>query len=450
MTRATSGEIPPERAPRAEVAIDDLDTEGRGVGRVQGKVVFVAGALPGETVRARYTRHGRRFDEAVVERCLVQSPRRVEPFCPAFGRCGGCTLQHLDAAAQRAQRGHRLAQQLARVAGTAPARWLEPVRGPERAYRTRARLAVRFLRGRGVLLGFRERGGRRVADIDDCPVLVPALARLIEPLKALVATLSRPDRVPGIELSAGDDAAAVVITFAARPTAADRERLCAFGREQDVAVETRGRAGEGAVDPARPSGLSYRLPHEGLTLHFGASDFIQGNPVVNRGLVAQAMELLAPAPGSRILDLYCGIGNFALPAACRGAAVTGLEGDAGLVERARGNARANGLDDGARFEVADLHEADLAQRLREAAPGGVLLDPPREGAPEVVEALLSAPPSRVVYVACDPATMARDIGRLVGAGGFRLEAAGIADMFPHTGHIESIALLTQPADVAPR
>lgn len=440
MSRHRHGEIAPERAPRADVTIDDLDTEGRGVGRVGGKVVFVDGALPGESVRARYTRRGRRYDEAVLERRLGGSADRVEPFCPAYGRCGGCTLQHLAASAQVAQRQRRLARQLAREGAGEPRHWLDPLRGPESRYRTRARLAVRFLPGRGVLLGFRERGGRRVADIDDCPVLRPALARLIGPLKALVASLSRPDRVPEVELCAGDDDAAAVVTFAARPTAADRERLLAFGRDHHVAIETRGRAGDGPVDPDRPAELAYALPREGVTLGFTAADFVQANPAVNRGLVALAMELLAPAPGSRVVDLYCGIGNFALPAARRGARVTGLEGDRGLVRRARANARANGLEDRARFETADLREAP-GRWLQQVAPDRVLLDPPREGAAEAVAALVSAPPSRVVYVSCDEATMARDIARLVREGGYCLEASGVADMFPHTGHVESIAWL---------
>ncbi len=223
--------------------------------------------------------------------------------------------------------------------------------------------------------------------------------------------------------------------------AADRARLARFQHDAGVAIEIADGASAGPVDPGRPVDTYYELPDEDLLLRFTAGDFIQANATVNRALVARAMELLAPEPGQTMLDLYCGIGNFSLPAATRGAAVTGIEGDAGLVERATANARANGLAERADFHQADLSAAPLAGWLQRLNPAAVLLDPPRAGAPEAVSALVARPPPRVVYVSCDPATLARDAGRLTGEGGYRLRAAGTADMFPHTGHVEVIAAL---------
>lgn len=441
MGRKKPRRLAPEQAPRLDVRIDDLDHEGRGVGRVDGKVVFVDGGLPGERVRARCTTRAKRFDEAVVEALLEPSAERVEPFCPVFGRCGGCTLQHLAPAAQLRQREHRVHEQLTRAAGSAPGQWLPPLTGPDRGYRSRARLTVRYVRRQGVLLGFRERGGRHVVDTDACAILDDRLERLIPPLKNLIASLDRPERISGLELIAGDGDTVVAFQYAGAVGEADRARLARFQDEAGVAIELAGGAWTGPVDAARPGDAYYALPDEELVLRFAAGDFVQANATVNRALVARAMELLAPEPGQTVLDLYCGIGNFSLPAASRGAAVTGIEGDGGLVERAAANARANGLAERTDFRQADLAAAPLADWLQWLDPAAVLLDPPRAGAPEAVTALVARPPRRIVYVSCDPATLARDVERLTGEGGFRLQAAGIADMFPHSGHVEAIAAL---------
>ncbi|WP_070989034.1 23S rRNA (uracil(1939)-C(5))-methyltransferase RlmD [Halofilum ochraceum] len=441
MGRKKPRRLAPEQAPRLDVRIDDLDHEGRGVGRVDGKVVFVDGGLPGERVRARCTTRAKRFDEAVVEALLEPSAERVEPFCPVFGRCGGCTLQHLAPAAQLRQRERRVHEQLTRAAGAAPAQWLPPLTGPDRGYRTRARLTVRYVRRQGVLLGFRERGGRHVVDTDACAILDDRLERLIPQLKTLIASLDRPERVSELELAASDGDTVVAFQYAGAVGEADRARLARFQDEAGVAIELAGGARTGPLDAARPADAYYALPDEDLVLRFAAGDFVQSNATVNRALVGRAMELLAPEPGQTVLDLYCGIGNFSLPAASRGAAVTGIEGDAGLVERAAVNARANGLAERTDFQQADLAAAPLADWLQRLNPAAVLLDPPRAGAPEAVTALVARPPRRIVYVSCDPATLARDVGRLTGEGGYCLQAAGIADMFPHSGHVEAIAAL---------
>ena len=441
MGRKQPRRLAPETAPRLDVRIDDLDHEGRGVGRVNGKVVFVDGALPGERVRARCTTTAKRFDEAVVEAVAEASADRVEPFCPVFGRCGGCTLQHLAPTAQRDQRERRVHDELARAAGAPPADWLPALTGPATGYRMRARMTVRHVRRQGVLLGFRERAGRHVVDTDVCAILDPRLERLIPGLKELIASLDRPERVSALELVAGDGDTVVAFQYAGAPGEADRTRLAGYQHQSGVMVAVAAGGPPVAVDPDRPPDAYYALPGEDLVLRFAAGDFVQANATVNRELVARAMDLLAPASGEVMLDLYCGIGNFSLPAARRGAAVTGIEGDAGLVERAAANARGNGLAGRARFHQADLAAVPLGAWLQRLQPAAVLLDPPRAGAQEAVDALVQRPPPRIVYVSCDPATLARDVGRLVGAGGYRLRAAGIADMFPHTGHVEAIAAL---------
>lgn len=448
--RERARRLRPEQAPRAELAIDDLDHEGRGIGRVEGKVVFVDGALPGERVRARYTRTGRRFDEAVVERVLVPAAARVEPFCPVFGRCGGCTLQHLGGPARRTQHETRVAHELARAAGAPPDTWLDPLTGPERGYRVRARLGVRHVAGRGILMGFRERDGRYIADTDCCGVLDPRLEALIVPLKSALGELSRPARVRAVEATASDGDTAMTLQLGGEPTDADRARLRRFQADSGAVVETRVRdAAPVPVDRDRPPDLHYRLPADGLTLHFGSGEFTQANAVVNRALVERALALLAPVPGGRVVDLYSGIGNFALPAAARGAQVTGIDGDAALVARASANAGANGLDGQAAFRTLDLAAAGPGAWLDADRPDAVLLDPPRGGARGVASALAAARPPRIVYVSCDPPTLARDIGILVDQGGYRLRAAGIADMFPHTGHVEALACLETTAAAHP-
>lgn len=432
--------------PPAEAAVTDLDHDGRGVGRVEDKVVFIDGALPGERVRFQYTRTGRQYDQGRVLEVLEPAAERAEPACPYFGLCGGCALQHLAPDAQVAVKERVLAENLRREGGTEPEQWLDPITGPDWGYRAKARLGIRAVHNKGVLVGFREKAGRYITDMDQCPVLEPRLERLLLPLRELVAGLSRPDRVPQAEVAASEGDVAVVIRHLTELTDDDWRWLRDFQATHGVVVEAQPKGPETAhpVDPERPADLHYCLPADGITLYFRSTDFVQVNADVNRQLVGRALDLLDPQPGERVVDLFCGLGNFSLPIAARGADVLGLEGESALVERAQANAAANGLAERAGFDVADLAVEEAEPLPGLAGADKVLLDPPRSGAMVAVKRLGEHPPGRVVYVSCNPATLARDAGYLTSVLGYRLSAAGIANMFPHTAHVESVACFDRP------
>lgn len=401
-------------------------------------MAFVEGALPGERAVVRLYRHKPRF--ALGRMISVENPsaERRAPRCQHFGVCGGCVLQHAQAAAQLEAKRNWLEQSLARIGKTAPERWLPSLQGEEWGYRRRARLSVRRVPKKGgVLVGFRERRSSYVADLRECPVLPPQISALIVPLKSLVEGLSIRERLPQIEVAVGDNAAALVFRHLVVLQDEDRERLREFARRHGVHVwlQPAGPESAHAFEPAE-SDLWYELPDFGVRLHFRPTDFTQVNHAVNRVLVGRALELLEPRPGERIADLFCGLGNFSLPIARRGAQVIGFEGSGALVERARANAAANGLV--AQFETRDLFAQDISGF---GAFAKLLLDPPRQGAIEVVKSLAAqGEPGRLVYVSCDPATLARDAAVLVHTKGFRLRAAGVVNMFPHTAHVESLAL----------
>jgi 23S rRNA (uracil1939-C5)-methyltransferase len=426
--------------------IDALDAEGRGVARNAGKVVFVEGALAGERVEARLLQSKSKFDLARVERVLRASSSRREPRCPHFGLCGGCATQHVDERTQVAAKQRGLEDNLARigklVGKDAPGAMLSPIHGQEWGYRHRARLSVRYVESKGgALVGFRERRSTYVVDMKSCDVLPPAVSALIPELRALISQLSIRNRIPQVEVAVGDASTVLLFRQLLPLTEADESLLCAFAEAHKVNVWLQPEGPESArpFHPPVHEDLSYALPEFGLTIRFRPADFTQVNPAVNRLLVSRAVRLLDPRPGERIADLFCGIGNFALPIAARGAQVIGFEGSALLVERARENAAANGLV--AQFEVADLFKPALEHFGRFDK---WLLDPPREGAAALVNALPDGWPRRIVYVSCDPATLARDAEVLVHHKGFELAAAGVANMFPHTAHVESIALFERP------
>ena len=404
----------------------------------EGKVVFVEGGLPGERAAVRVFRQKPRF--ALARMISVENPsaERREPRCPHFGVCGGCVLQHAEGALQLEAKRDWLEQSLARIGKTAPERWLPSVQGEEWGYRRRARLSVRRVPEKGgVLVGFRERRSSYVTNLRECPVLPNEISALILPLKDLVEGLSIHDRVPQIEVAVGDNAAALVFRHLLPLCDADLARLRAFALEHRVHVWLQPGGPEGAhpLEPA-VSELYYELPEFAVRLQFRPTDFTQVNHAVNRLLVARALELLDPRPGERIADLFCGLGNFSLPVARRGAEIVGFEGSRELVERARANAAANGLV--AQFEARDLFKEDLSAF---GSFDKMLLDPPRQGAIEIVKSLPEqGGPRRLVYVSCDPATLARDAGVLVHTRGYRLAAAGVVNMFPHTAHVESVAL----------
>jgi 23S rRNA (uracil1939-C5)-methyltransferase len=421
-----------------QLTIDSLDAEGRGVARnAEGKVCFVEGALPGERVTARLVRGKRSFDVLQADSILQPSASRLEPRCPHFGVCGGCVLQHADSGVQMAEKQRWLVENLARIGKVQPDALLPIVYGEEWGYRHRARLSVRRVEKKGgVLVGFRERRSTHVAEMRECHVLPPRVSQLIVPLRELIETLSLRERLPQIEVAVGENATALVFRHLLPFTDADKTALRKFAEENGIHLWLQPK-GPDSAHPFHPadSELWYGLPEFGLKIHFRPTDFTQVNHALNRVLVSQALRLLDPQPGERIADLFCGLGNFSLPLAARGAQVVGFEGSRELVDRARQNAAKNGLV--AQFESVDLFKTGIAafgpfQKL--------LLDPPREGAIEIVKALPAAWPRRIVYVSCDPATLARDAGVLVNVQGFRLAAAGVVNMFPHTAHVESIAL----------
>lgn len=432
----------------AETAdVQDTTLDGQGVATVAGKRVFVAGALGGETVSFRRERARRNYDEAVLLAVTAPSPDRVAPPCGHFGPCGGCSLQHLSAGAQARLKEATLLENLRRIGGVEPRRVLPAVTGPPLGYRRRARLAARSVPGKGrVLVGFSERDSSRIMDMRSCLTLHPALSALIGPLSALIGGLSLAQRIPQVEAAVADNATVLVFRALDEPAARDRAALRAFADAHGVRVLLQ-RGGPGALEPLEPGRddgeLWYELEGLGLRLHFGPTDFIQVNAAVNRLMIDRALELLDPAAASRVLDLYCGIGNFTLPLARRAGTVLGVEGEAAMVERAADNARRNGIA-GARFRAADLAGPDAARAWAGEAFDAVLLDPPRAGAAAVLAPIAASGAARVLYVSCHPGTLARDAGVLVGEHGFRLEAAGILDMFPSTSHVESMALFTRP------
>ncbi len=418
--------------------IESLDAEGRGVARgADGKVAFVEGALPGERVQARLVSSRRSFDVFKSISVLESSSGRRVPRCPHFGVCGGCATQHADAGTQMAAKQRWLEDSLQRIGKVAPQTMLPIIYGEEWGYRHRARLSVRRVANKGgVMVGFRERHSTRVADMRECPVLPAQVSALIPALKDLVEKLSVRERLPQIEVAVGDNAAALVFRHLLPLEKADKVFLKEFSGKHAVHVWLQP-GGPETAHPFHPaaSELYYELPEFGLRIHFRPTEFTQVNPALNRVLVSRALRLLEPQPGERVGDLFCGLGNFSLPIASRGAGVVGFEGSAELVERARANASANGLV--AQFQVTDLFRHGIAA----FGPfDKLLLDPPREGAVELIKSLPEGWPRRIVYVSCDPATLARDAGVLVHAKGFRLAAAGVANMFPHTAHVESITL----------
>ena len=436
-----------------ETRITALANDGRGVGRTpageaepdSGKVVFIDGALPGETLRYLRTRNRSDFAEGRLEAVLEPSQDRVEPPCTHAGYCGGCKLQHLDSAAQLREKQAQLIDALQRIGKLTPQQILPPLQGPSLGYRRRARLSVRDVPAKGrVLVGFRERDKPYVADIETCAVLVPEIGARLPELSEALGKLSIRDQIPQIEVAVGDSGMALTIRCLQPPNEVDRSHLADLERlfDAQVFLQTGGLDSIEPLDgPART--LTYRLDDEDVEVVFEPLDFVQVNGVVNRGLVAQAIAALAPQPGDRVLELFAGLGNFTLPLARRGVHIHAVEGDAGLVARARNNAVAQGLDGAISTEVADLFGDSAEWTWPGQAYDLALLDPPRAGAAECLAAVAISGVRRIVYVSCHPATLARDARRLVQEFGFTCTAAGVIDMFPHTAHVESMAVFSR-------
>lgn len=418
--------------------------DGRGIADLPGKTVFVAGALDGENVRFVRRKKRRNFDEAELLEVLEPSKSRIDPRCAVFGRCGGCVMQHVSDDEQRAVKHQALVDSLSRIGQVTPERWLEPLAGEHSwHYRRRARLAVKEVRGKGrVLVGFRERHAPFITDMRRCEVLKVPVDGLIEALSELVGRLTVSARLPQIEVAVADNGTELIFRVLDPPADEDLALFAAFGREHGlrIALQPGGldsvyRLDTGVADEA----LRYALPEFDVQIEFRSTDFVQVNGDINRRMLSQAVDLLDVQPSHRVLDLFCGIGNFTLPLARRAREVVGIEGERRQVEQAQHNAQLNGIEN-TEFLCANLFEIDGDEAWLQAGCDRLLLDPARSGAREVVAEIGRLQPGRIVYVSCHPGTLARDAGELVNAAGYRLEAAGIIDMFPHTAHVESMAV----------
>lgn len=429
--------------------ISALDQEGRGVAHRDGKALFIENALPGERVNFIARRIKPNYEIGIADVHAETSPFRVTPRCRYFGTCGGCSLQHIDANAQVAFKQRVLEEQLERIGRVRADVILSPVYGPVWEYRYRARFSVRYVAKKGgVLVGFHQKRSTFVADMASCEVLPDRVAKLLMPLRELVTALTIRARIPQIEVAQGEDPTLLLVIRHLDPLRPEDERLLEdFARAHRVHLylQPQGPKSIHPLSPRHAAVLSYALPEFDVVMPFNPAEFTQVNPQINRVLVRRAVELLAPKPNERILDLFCGLGNFSLPLARRGAEVHGIEGEQTLVQRARENAELNGLAERTSFERRDLFKVDQAGLAGLGHFDKWLIDPPRDGAIQVVKSLPRDAPRSMVYVSCNPATLARDASVLVHSQGYRLRCAGIMNMFPHTSHVESIALFDREA-----
>jgi 23S rRNA (uracil1939-C5)-methyltransferase len=438
--------------------VESLDLEAQGVARnTEGKVVFIEGALPTERVTAQVHRRKNNWEQGTLTQIARESSQRVRPACPHFGlhggACGGCKMQHLHPAAQVAVKQRALEDNLWHLGKVRAERILRPIEGPAWGYRYRARLSVRHVAKKGtVLVGFHERKSRYIADMQTCAVLPPKVSAMLMPLRELVMSMQARETLPQIELAMGDEVIALVLRHLEPLSAEDQQRLLDFGRSHGVQwwLQPKGPDTVQLLDESGPE-LAYALPEFGVTMPFKPTDFTQVNPHINRVLVHRAVSLLDVQRDERVIDWFCGIGNFTLPLATRAREVLGIEGSETLVQRARDNARRNGIK--AQFAARNLFELTPDALAADGAAQKWLVDPPREGAFALAKAAADLvqsgaawqPPSRIVYVSCNPATLSRDAGLLVHQAGYRCTAAGAVNMFPHTAHVESIAVFDRPA-----
>jgi len=426
-----------------EVKIDAMSHEGRGIARIEGKTTFVDGALPGETVEMQYVYSRGKFDEGKTINVIEASADRVDPPCQHFGICGGCSMQHLAVDAQIQHKQSILKEQLTHFAQTQPEEWLPPLQADLLGYRRKARLGVRYvMKKERTLIGFREKHSNFLADIDECPVLVERVSKLLIPMSRLIDTMEGRQFIPQIEVSSGDDKTALIVRHLKPLNESDRNKWVEFGRENNLVIYLQPK-GPDTVNRVWPvedeeAQLSYRHPHYNLELLQSPLDFAQVNGSINRKMVPFALELLDVKRTDRVLDLFCGLGNFTLPLATQAEFVVGVEGVQDMVDRGTENANHNNLTN-VEFYQADL-TADLSDKpWNQQHYNKILIDPARSGALEVIHNIVKFNAEKIVYVSCNPATLARDTGELVKAG-YILKKAGVMDMFPHTTHVESIAL----------
>ena len=457
-----TGEKKQGAAPAAEAGkrepewlkVESLDLEAQGVARnLEGKVVFIEDALPGEEVQVRVGRRKNNWEQATMTAMRSESSQRVRPKCPHFGTCGGCKVQHLHVGAQVATKQRALEDALWHLGKVKPDQMLRPIEGPAWGYRYRARLSVRYVAKKGrVLVGFHERKSSFVADMDSCEVLPASMSAMLVPLRELIAGMDQRDQLPQIELAMGDDVTALVLRHLVPLSDADLARLRDFGAAHAVQwwLQSKGPDTVKLLDDGGPA-LAYALPEFGITMPFKPTDFTQVNPHINRVLVLRALRLLDAQPHERVIDWFCGLGNFTLPIATKAREVLGVEGSEALVARSRENAALNGLAGRAQFAARNLFELGVPELTAYGRADKWLVDPPREGAFALVTALADVVadgslaldfvlPKRIVYVSCNPATLARDAGLLVNQARYRCSAAGAVNMFPHTAHVESMVV----------
>ena len=426
------------------VTVESIDQEGRGVAHHEGKVIFIEGALIGERVTYSSFRKKASFENAVATKIIKSSFTRVQPKCIHFDLCGGCSMQHLDFRAQVAVKQRILEDNLQRIGKVKPEVILAPIYGEAWGYRQRARLSVKHVIKKGkTLVGFHEKRSSFIADMQHCEILPAKIAKLLPLLARLNEQLSIFDKLPQIEVAVGDYVDVLVLRIMQALTPADEELLKQFADMHQVQFWTQTK-GPDTVHPFYPldaPALTYSMPEFGITMPYAPTEFTQVNSTMNRLMVGRALRLLAPKPQERIADFFCGLGNFTLPIARSGAQVLGVEGSAALVKRAEENAAYNGLSANTKFQTLNLFEMDEAKLLQLGAFDKWLIDPPRDGAMELVKAITpDTAPQRIVYVSCNPATLARDAEVLVHSKGYAIKAAGVMNMFPHTSHVESIAV----------
>jgi len=431
------------------VIIESLDHEGRGIAHADGKVIFIEGALTGERVTYSSYRKKNNYEQAQVGQILKQSFMRVQPKCNNFGVCGGCSMQHLEAVAQVAVKQRVLEDNLERIGKVKPETMLPPIFGQPWGYRQRARLSVRHvLKKAKTLVGFREKNGKYVADMRHCEILPPKIARLLPLLGELNESFTVRDALPQIEVAVGEHVDVLVLRILQELSPSDEAAIKQFADTHQVQfwLQTKGPETVVPFYPLDASPLSYSLPEFGITMPFAPTEFTQVNSEMNRLMVSRAMRLLDPQPGERIADFFCGLGNFTLPIARSVAQVVGIEGSAALVKRAGQNAAYNGLTANTEFKATNLFEMDEAALEKLSRFDKWLVDPPRDGAIELMKSISDeTAPRRIVYVSCSPSTLARDAEVLVHLKGYTLKAAGVMNMFPHTSHVESIAVFEKAA-----
>jgi 23S rRNA (uracil1939-C5)-methyltransferase len=453
---------PPVHPSQEWLTIESLDLEAQGVAhRADGKVVFVEDALPGEQVQVSVQRKKNNWEQATMTALRRESAQRVKPGCPHFGLCGGCKMQHFHASAQVAVKQRVLEDNLWHLGKVKAETLLRPIEGPAWGYRFRARVSVRYVAKKNtVLVGFHERKSRYVADMQECKILPPHVSAWLMPLRELIGSMDQRDRLPQIEVAVGSQVTVMVLRHLEALSDADVQRLRDFAARHNATAQGQERLswwlqpkGPDTVHPLDPEapGLDYTLPEFGITMPFKPTDFTQVNHAINQVLVGRALRLLQVQPDEDVIDWFCGLGNFTLPLATQAKSVLGIEGSEALVARSRENAAHNGVAERTRFVARNLFEITPQELAGYGQATKWLIDPPREGAFALAKALADlhqdpalAPgwqaPQRIVYVSCSPSTLARDAGLLVHQAGYRCVAAGAVNMFPHTAHVESMAV----------